>query len=106
MIVFDRTSSHNADPVVDLVLPSDPPEELKVDPSAMDAFSIFSDLCLWTGGGGGGGGFLWSGSEKQKPKLLKLGSLQKTFGLELIESVLSGYEEGVKKVSAALPPRC
>lgn len=31
--------------------------------------------------------------------MLKLSSLNRTFGLELIESVLSGFENGVKKVS-------
>lgn len=44
------------------------------------------------------GSSLWGGGEKEKPKLLKLSHLQRTFGLELIESILAGYEEGVKQV--------
>ncbi|WVF67919.1 hypothetical protein IAT40_002681 [Kwoniella sp. CBS 6097] len=103
MLIFERvspsssTSSAN-DETIPLTLPADPPHELLITPSALDAYNIFSDLCLLTAstGSGGSGFHLWGGGEKEKPKLLKLSSLHRTFGLELIESILSGYEEGVK----------
>lgn len=41
------------------------------------------------------------GTVKEKPRMLKLSSLNRTFGLELVESVLSGFENGVKLVSLA-----
>ncbi|OCF31812.1 hypothetical protein I316_06619 [Kwoniella heveanensis BCC8398] len=101
MSIFDRvspssvTSSANDD-TIPLALPSEPPTEVHVSPSALDAYNIFSDLCLLTAsaGSGGSGFHLWGGGEKEKPKLLKLSNLHRTFGLELIESILSGYEEG------------
>ncbi|WVQ95482.1 hypothetical protein IAU59_002579 [Kwoniella sp. CBS 9459] len=103
MLIFERVSPSSNDPStsdgkITLALPSDPPSELQVSPSALDAYNIFSDLCLLTAsaGSGGSGFHLWGGGEKEKPKLLKLSSLHRTFGLELIESILSGYEEGVK----------
>ncbi|ORY29654.1 guanine nucleotide exchange factor in Golgi transport N-terminal-domain-containing protein [Naematelia encephala] len=98
MIVFDRITSDTTPPSIPLHLPTEPPTELVVTASVLDAFNIFSDLCLLTAGGGSGSGLsLWGSGEKPKPKLLKLSSLQRTFGLELIESILSGYEEAVKK---------
>ncbi len=97
MVVFDRISTGSSIPTIPMRLPTDPPTELTVSASDMDAFNIFSDLCLLTAGSSGGFS-LWGGGKDEKPKLLKLNSLQRTFGLELIESVLSGYEEAVKKV--------
>lgn len=100
MTIFNRMSSGNDDTPVTLTLPTDPPTEMSISPAAMDAFNLFSDLCLLTAGGGGSSGSsFWGSGEKEKPRLLKLNSLQRTFGLELIESILSGYEEVVKKVS-------
>lgn len=72
--------------------------DVKVTPAAMDAYCIFSDLCLLTAGTQGSSSLsLWSTSEKTKPRMLKLSSLSRTFGLELIESILSGYEGVVKR---------
>lgn len=108
MLVFDRisldTSSNpdRAEGYTTLKLPTEPPTEISISPSCMDAYCIFSDLCLLTarsGSGSGSGLLSWGGGDKEKPKLLLLSSLQRTFGLELIESILSGYEESVKKVS-------
>ncbi|OCF58554.1 hypothetical protein L486_04587 [Kwoniella mangroviensis CBS 10435] len=102
MLIFDRLSSPpdpSDTPSIPLTLPTDPVTESSVSPSANDAYNIFSDLCLLTASAGGSGGLhLWGNSEKEvKPSLLKLHNLNKTFGLELIESILSGYEESVKK---------
>jgi hypothetical protein len=101
MLVFDRISSDTTPPSNALSLPTEPPTEITVSDSGLDAFNLFSDLCVLTAGGSGGSFGLWGGGKEEKPKLLKLSSLQRTFGLELVESVLSGYEEGVKRVRAA-----
>ncbi|GMK54425.1 hypothetical protein CspeluHIS016_0110110 [Cutaneotrichosporon spelunceum] len=80
--------------------PSTPGNEdvdVTVTPSAMDAYYILSDLCLLTAGQQGSSSLsLWSTGDKAKPHMLKLSSLSRTFGLELIESILSGYEDVVK----------
>lgn len=102
MLIFNRVSSSipSTPTTVPLTLPSHPPQTVEVTPSALDAFNIFSDLCLLaaTAGSHGSAFSLWKGGDKEKPKLLKLNTLQRTFALELIESILSGYEDGVKKV--------
>jgi hypothetical protein len=110
MLIFDRIS---ADPTpipgsgLMLALPTDPPTETEVSPAVMDAYCILSDLCLLTARSGGSGLLSWGGGDKEKPKLLTLSNLQRTFGLELIESILSGYEEPVKQVGHSLPsPEC
>lgn len=101
MLVFDRLSSDTAieeAATLPLTLGGESVTEIRITPSAMDAYCVLSDLCLLTARSGGG--LLgWGGGDKEKPKLLKLSSLQRTFGLELIESILSGYEDAVRKVS-------
>lgn len=113
MLVFDRLSDTDTSTTSDasgmgsgeqeelpvITLPGDEPTEVKVTRSQLDAYHILSDLCLLTASTSSGG--LWgSGGDKDKerPMVLRLGSLQRTFGLELIESILSGYEESVKQV--------
>lgn len=100
MLVFDRISSDVVVAEAPLTLPTDPPTELTVTPSTMDAYNILSDLCLHTAVSSSGIS-LWGGAEKEKPRILKLGSLTRTFGLELIESILGGYEKEIKQVSKA-----
>ena len=122
MLVFDRLSSEainattisaspsardgavagpeGATPYITLHGPGDTQTDVHVTYSQLDAFHILSDLCLLTAGTGSG---LWHATgdkdkERVQPVILKLGSLQRTFGLELIESILSGYEESVKQV--------
>jgi len=56
----------------------------RLGPSAVDAFSVFEDLCLL--------------ANSEKPHFLKLEFLHKTFALELIESVLTNYHELFRKV--------
>lgn len=98
MLVFDRLAIPD-DAIATLDLPDGP---IQITPAALDAYYIFSDLCLLTARSGSGGILHWgAGTEEEKPRLLKLSHLHRTFGLELIESILSGYEEGVKKVSYA-----
>lgn len=52
---------------------------INLKPAAMDAFLVFTDLCLLT--------------ESQKSKFIKSSGLPKTFGLELIESVLTNHAD-------------
>jgi hypothetical protein len=47
--------------------------------AALDAYRVFNDLCLLT--------------ESQKPQFLKSAGIPQTFGLELIESVLTNHAE-------------
>lgn len=54
-------------------------------PSAKDAYLVFEDLCLLVNGDPG--------------SFLKLQSLPKTFGLELIESVMTGHGALFQRVS-------
>ena len=56
----------------------------QLGPSALDAFSVFEDLCLL--------------ANSEKPHFLKLESLHKTFALELVESVLTNYHVHFRKV--------
>ena len=60
----------------------------KLGPSALDAFSVFEDLCLL--------------ANSEKPHFLKLEFLHKTFALELIESVLTNYHQLFRKVTTTL----
>jgi hypothetical protein len=101
MLIFDRLSNDQAsdEEGKGLQLPTQPPTEVTVSPAVMDAYCVLSDLCLLTARSGGSGLLSWGGGDKEKPKLLTLSNLQRTFGLELIESILSGYEEPVKQVS-------
>ncbi|KAI9864894.1 MAG: hypothetical protein M1813_002665 [Trichoglossum hirsutum] len=47
--------------------------------SALDAFRVFNDLCLLT--------------ERQKPQFLRFTAMPQTFGLELIESILTNHAD-------------
>lgn len=52
-------------------------EKMELRPCAKDAYYLFQDLCLLTNG--------------EQPEFLRLSHLSKTFGLELIESVLTNH---------------
>lgn len=71
--------------LVDTTLPDGTVKAL--GPSARDAFAIFEDLCLL--------------ANSERPKLLKLEFLHKTFALELIESVLTNYHDLFRRVRPA-----
>ncbi|POS84644.1 hypothetical protein EPUL_003054 [Erysiphe pulchra] len=79
--VFDNVvaedKSGNGVPTVGEAVTEDGPIQLR--PAALDAYKIFNDLCLLT--------------ESHKPLFLKSTVIPKTFGLELIESVLTNHAE-------------
>ncbi|KAI8723972.1 hypothetical protein NCS52_00254000 [Fusarium sp. LHS14.1] len=56
-------------------VPTGDPEETR--PAALDAYRIFNDLCLMT--------------ENQRPEFIRVTGLPQTFGLELIESVITNH---------------
>ncbi|THH10921.1 hypothetical protein EW145_g989 [Phellinidium pouzarii] len=73
----DRRDNLKPNEYTEIVLPDGSHKSL--GPSAMDAYSVLEDLCLL--------------ANSEKPHFLKLGSLPKTFALELIESVLTNYHD-------------
>jgi hypothetical protein len=62
-----------------------PEESIKLYPCAADAYYLFQDLCLLTNG--------------EPTQFLRLNHLSRTFGLELIESVLTNHIKLFKAVS-------
>ncbi|KAG6844369.1 hypothetical protein H0H87_007445 [Tephrocybe sp. NHM501043] len=87
MFVVDKMATEDSADDVDptqlseVKLPNGTAKQL--GPSALDAFSVFEDLCLL--------------ANSEKPHFLKLESLHKTFALELIESVLTNYHAHFRK---------
>ncbi|PFH59971.1 hypothetical protein XA68_11646 [Ophiocordyceps unilateralis] len=73
VVVEDRNASDV--PVVGDAPSTAGPIELRA--AALDAYRIFSDLCLMT--------------ENQRPEFLRFSGLPQTFGLELIESVITNH---------------
>ncbi|KAI5120993.1 hypothetical protein M0805_000454 [Coniferiporia weirii] len=73
----DRRDNLKPNDYTEIVLPDGSHKSL--GPSALDAYSVVEDLCLL--------------ANSEKPHFLKLGSLPKTFALELIESVLTNYHD-------------
>lgn len=71
----DRKNSLNPNDYTKIALPDGTYKSL--GPSALDAYAVVEDLCLL--------------ANSEKPHFLKLGSLPKTFALELVESVLTNY---------------
>lgn len=61
-------------------------------PAARDAYLLLEDLCLLISGSAEGG-------PDGEPSFLRWGSLSRTFGLELVESIVSGFGDVVRKVS-------
>ena len=78
----DRKDDLDSSMLTEATLPNGSRRSL--GPSAHDAYSIVEDLCLL--------------ANAEKPHFLKLGSLPKTFALELIESVLTNHYELFRKV--------
>ncbi|KHN99079.1 endosomal peripheral membrane protein [Metarhizium album ARSEF 1941] len=77
--VFDKVVSEDKNgsdaPVVGEAPSAD--AQLQLRAAALDAYRIFNDLCLMT--------------ENQRPEFLRFSSLPQTFGLELIESVITNH---------------
>lgn len=86
MFIFDKVVEEDCkDPEAQTTIKLPDGLNVSVGPSAHDAFSIFEDLCLL--------------ANAEQPRFLKLRSLQKTFALELLESILTNYHDLFRKVS-------
>ncbi len=79
----DRNDRVETIPLTEISLPDN--SKVELGPSAVDAYSVVEDLCLL--------------ANTEKPHFLRLGSLPKTFALELIESVLTNYHDLFRKVT-------
>lgn len=86
MVGEDNVENIDDSSLSEVKLPNGSTKQL--GPSALDAFSVFEDLCLL--------------ANSEKPHFLKLESLHKTFALELIESVLTNYHTHFCKVCSAI----
>ncbi|GJN94193.1 hypothetical protein Rhopal_007267-T1 [Rhodotorula paludigena] len=64
-------------------------KSIKLRPAARDAYLLLEDLCLLIAGSVEGG-------PDGEPSFLRWGSLSRTFGLELVESIVSGFGEIVR----------
>ncbi|KAG9008257.1 hypothetical protein FRB94_013617 [Tulasnella sp. JGI-2019a] len=89
MFVFDKVveadNKYGPEVIVDEASNTELPDGsvVALHPSAKDAFFVFQDLCLL--------------ANSEKARFLKLQTLPKTFGLELIESVLTNYHALFRK---------
>ncbi|KAK4056370.1 Endocytosis and vacuole integrity protein [Microbotryomycetes sp. JL221] len=77
-------------------LPDEPSREpirsankVSLRPAARDAYLLLEDLCLLISASTDGG-------SEGEPSFLKWGSLSRTFGLELVESIVSGFGSVVR----------
>lgn len=81
IFVFDKVAKEDSnkqqDPEANQEVEISTGEKIKLHPCAKDAYYLFQDLCLLTNG--------------DYPEYLRLNHLSKTFGLELIESVLTNH---------------
>jgi hypothetical protein len=104
MLIFERVVTEDA---------HHPPTEpaSAFSPALQDAYDLFSDLCLLTRTQGAPstslgalfGAIAGKQNEGEKVRMLKsLGGVGKTFGLELIESLVGGFEGCLKAVSPSL----
>lgn len=64
---------------------------IRLRPAARDAYLLLEDLCLLISGSVEGG-------PDGEPSFLRWGSLSRTFGLELVESIVSGFGPIVRTV--------
>ncbi|KAI0442670.1 hypothetical protein F4803DRAFT_350422 [Xylaria telfairii] len=80
MTVFEKVTAEDkstSDTEVVGEAPTDDGKTVQLRSAAMDAHRVFKDICLMT--------------ENHRPEYLRFTGLQQTFGLELIESVLSQH---------------
>lgn len=91
-----------AAPVIPVTDGGTPEEEqaqsIALRPAARDAYLLLEDLCLLISGSADGGA-------EGEPSFLRWGSLSRTFGLELVESIVSGFGPVVRNVSRHLELR-
>ncbi|GAA6056217.1 hypothetical protein JCM3770_002092 [Rhodotorula araucariae] len=64
-------------------------KSIRLRPAARDAYLLLEDLCLLIAGSVEGG-------PDGEPSFLRWGSLSRTFGLELVESIISGFGDIVR----------
>lgn len=88
--IFPKTKEDEAE--------EDPEEKpqaktISLRPAARDAYLLLEDLCLLISGSAEGG-------PEGDPSFLRWGSLSRTFGLELVESIVSGFGPVVRTVSS------
>lgn len=107
MLIFERVVAEDAHHP-----PTDPTSGFS--PALQDAYDLFSDLCLLTRTQGAAssslgnlfGAIAGKQNEGEKVRMLKsLSGVGKTFGPELIESLVGGFEGCLKAVSP-LTRRC
>lgn len=81
--VFDKVVEEDRNASTIPMIAETPQDEgsgsIQLRPAAYDAYRVFSDLCLLT--------------EAQRPSFLRVASIPQTFGLELIESVLTNHPD-------------
>ncbi|ODQ63499.1 hypothetical protein NADFUDRAFT_53168 [Nadsonia fulvescens var. elongata DSM 6958] len=81
--IFDKIVTEDQKDTISLPrtfeVPIDNGEKILVSPATYDALRVLYDLCALC--------------EKQKPKLTQFTHLQETFGLELIESILTNHSQ-------------
>ncbi|KAK4051549.1 Endocytosis and vacuole integrity protein [Microbotryomycetes sp. JL201] len=61
-----------------------PPHKVSLRPAARDAYLLLEDLCLLIAATA-------DGNKEGEPSFLRWGRLSRTFGLELVESIVSGF---------------
>lgn len=107
MLIFERVTAEDAHPA--------PPQAEGggggFSPALADAYDLFADLCLLTrvpgGAVMGGMGNLFTpigGREREGEVMLLRGCVVgRVFGLELVESLVGGFEGCLKAVSRGVP---
>jgi hypothetical protein len=94
-MVFERISEAediDNEPVQSIPLPEG--GQASLGPNQFDAYQVFNDLCSLTEGSLFGPGRM----KPEAQQILHIPNITPTFGLELIESILSGYADGFRKV--------
>lgn len=71
-------------------------KSIRLRPAARDAYLLLEDLCLLIAGSVEGG-------PDGEPSFLRWSSLSRTFGLELVESIVSGFGDVVRSVRVSTP---
>lgn len=99
VLVFERVHDHRQEATSQTTSVSlADGSEAHLNQNEWDAYQVFGDLCAVTSQS------LQKSSRARAhaPRLLKITSISTTFGLELIESILSGFANGFRSVSMFL----